>query len=278
MNLDYGPEYEAWRAKVQEFLAEHAQDAPKGEGLRSEKTLAWQRMLIEQGFVARTIPKEYGGGGEEPDILKSRIVAEEFANARVSPGLNSQGITLLVPVLLEVGSEEQKRKFVGPTLRGEVVWCQGYSEPDAGSDLAALRTSAVLDGDQWVVNGQKIWCSTAHEADWIFCLVRTEPDAPKHKGLSFLLFRMDTPGIEVRPLVDMTGGHWFNEVFFTDVRVPKEQMLGVRSEGWQVARSVLGHERDSMGDPRAAFWRLNALIELMKTETVNGQRLIDHPV
>jgi alkylation response protein AidB-like acyl-CoA dehydrogenase len=192
--------------------------------------------------------------------------------------MGGQGISMLVPTLLEVGTEEQKRQFIPPTLRGEMLWCQGYSEPGAGSDLASLRTSAVLDGDEWVVNGQKIWTSTAHLADWIFCLVRTEPDAPKHKGISFLLFRMDTPGIEVRPLVDMTGHANFNEVFFTDVRVPKQQIVGRRGDGWLVANAILGHERDSLGNPDATLGRFNALVQLMKTETVNGQRLIDHPV
>jgi len=135
--------------------------------------------------------------------------------------MGGQGISMLVPTLLESGTEAQKKQFIQPTLHGEMLWCQGYSEPGAGSDLAALRTSAVLDGDEWVINGQKIWTSTAQLADWIFCLVRTEPDAPKHQGISFLLFSMDTPGIEIRPLVDMTGNANFNEVFFTDVRVPK---------------------------------------------------------
>ena len=158
-----------------------------------------------------------------------------------------------------------------------MIWCQGYSEPGAGSDLASLRTSAVLDGDEWVINGSKIWTSTAHMADWIFCLVRTEPEAPKHQGISFLLFRMDTPGIEIRPLMDMTMANNFNEVFFTDVRVPKDQIVGKRGEGWYVANAILGHERDSLGDPNAALMRLNRLIELMKTETVDGQRAIDNP-
>ena len=140
---------------------------------------------------------------------------------------------MLVPTLLEVGSEEQKRSIIGPTLRGEMVWCQGYSEPGAGSDLANLRTKGELVGDHWVVNGQKIWTSTAHLADWCFCLVRTEPDAPKHQGISFLLFSMTTPGIEIRPLIDMTEGHSFNEVFFTDVRVPAGQIVGKRGDGWE---------------------------------------------
>ena len=278
MDLSYGPEYDAFRGEVRHFLDRHGHEAPRGEGLRSPKMLAWQKQLIENGYAARTIPKEYGGYGAEPDILKSRIIAEEFANAQVSQGMGGQGISMLVPTLLEVGTEEQKRQFIAPTLRGEMLWCQGYSEPGAGSDLASLRTSAVLDGDEWVVNGQKIWTSTAHLADWIFCLVRTEPDAPKHKGISFLLFRMDAPGIEVRPLVDMTGHANFNEVFFTDVRVPKHQIVGRRGDGWLVANAILGHERDSLGNPDATLARLNGLIELMKTETVNGQRLIDHPV
>ncbi len=277
MDLSYGPEYEAFREEVRRFLANHQDKAPSGDGLRNEKALAWQKLLIAHGYTARTIPKEYGGHGAAPDILKSRIIAEEFASARVNAGLGGQGISMLVPTLLEMGTEEQKQQFIPPTLRGEMIWCQGYSEPGAGSDLASLRTSAVLDGDDWVVNGQKIWTSTAHLADWIFCLVRTEPDAPKHKGISFLLFRMDTPGIEVRPLVDMTGIANFNEVFFTDVRVPKHQIVGQRGDGWLVANAILGHERDSLGDPNATLTRLNALTEMMKAETLGGQRLIDHP-
>ncbi len=278
MDLSYGAEYESFRAQVRDFIAKHKADAPRGGGLRDTKTLAWQRMLIEHGYAARTIPKEYGGYGAKPDILEARIIAEEFAAARVSPGLGGQGISMLVPTLLELGSEEQKKQFIAPTLRGEMVWCQGYSEPNAGSDLASLRTKAVLDGDDWVVNGQKIWTSTAQYADWIFCLVRTEPDAPKHQGISFLLFSMKTPGIEVRPLVTMTGDATFNEVFFTDVRVPKQQIVGKRGEGWFVANSILRHERGSLGDPNATLTRFNALVELMKQETVDGRRLIDDPV
>ncbi|HEX7035128.1 MAG TPA: acyl-CoA dehydrogenase family protein [Pseudomonadales bacterium] len=293
MDLSYGPKYEAFRAEVRDFLEKHRDQAPRsGDGLRSERTLAWQKLLIEHGYAARTIPKEYGGYGAEPDILASRIIAEEFAAAQVSPGLGGQGISMLVPVLLEMGTEEQKREFIGPTLRGELIWCQGYSEPGAGSDLASLTTSARLvrsqgerqaerssaDGDEWVINGQKIWTSTAHLADWMFCLVRTEPDAPKHQGISFLLLRMDTPGIEVRPLVDMTGNANFNEVFFTDVRVPKHQIVGERGQGWLVANAVLKHERDSLGNPDATLSRLNALIALMRRETLDGRPLIEHPV
>jgi alkylation response protein AidB-like acyl-CoA dehydrogenase len=278
MDLSYGPQYEAFRLEVRQFLDSHRDQAPHGDGLRAEKTLAWQKLLIEHGYAARTIPRQYGGYGAEPDLLESRIIAEEFATAQLSQGLGGQGISMLVPTLLEMGSEAQKRELIAPTLRGDMVWCQGYSEPGAGSDLASLSTRGVLDGDEWLVNGHKIWTSTAQLADWIFCLVRTEPDAPKHQGISFLLFRMDTPGIEVRPLVDMTGAANFNEVFFTDVRVPKHQIVGNRGEGWMVANAILRHERDSLGNPNATLARLNALMALMRRETLDGRPVMDHPV
>ena len=221
MDLSYGPEYEAFRDEVRAFAQEFGARAPRTFGF-NEETRAWQRLLIEHGYAARTIPKEYGGFGGTADILKSRIIAEEFIAAGLPMGMANQGISMLVPTLLELGTEEQKQRWIGPTLRGEVIWCQGYSEPGAGSDLASLSTRAVEDGDDFVINGQKIWTSTAAQADMIFCLVRTEPDKPKHEGISYLLFSMKTPGIEVRPLVTMTGRAEFNEVFFTDVRVPKK--------------------------------------------------------
>jgi alkylation response protein AidB-like acyl-CoA dehydrogenase len=275
MDLSYGAGHEAFRAEVRAFLVEHGPSVPRaGKG----DPLAWQRLLIERGYAARTIPRAYGGFGATPDILESRIIAEEFARAQVSPGLGGQGISMLVPTLLEMGNEEQKRRFMGPTLRGEMIWCQGYSEPGAGSDLASLRTRAELVDDHWVVNGQKIWTSTAHLAHWMFCLVRTEPHAPKHKGISFLLFSMETPGIEIRPLVDMTGAANFNEVFFTDVRVPANQIVGARGDGWMVANAILKHERGSLADANLMQARLNALADLMATETLDGRRAIDDPV
>jgi len=278
MDLNDSPEHVAFRAEVRAFITEHRHLAPAATRVPKDSAAkAWQKLLIERGYAARTIPGEYGGAGLPPDILKSRIVADEFARAGVSPGLGGQGIQMLVPTLLEVGSEEQKRQFIAPTLAGDIVWCQGYSEPGAGSDLAALSTRAVLDGDDWVVNGQKIWTSTAHIADWIFCLVRTEPDAPKHQGISFLLFRMDTPGIEVRPLVDMTMAHSFNEVFFTDVRVPRHQIVGARGDGWKVANVILKNERDTLANANQSLARLNQVTALMQRETVDGQRVIDDP-
>jgi alkylation response protein AidB-like acyl-CoA dehydrogenase len=275
MDLTLTPEIKAFRDEVRGFLAGHAEDFAAGA---AKDTLAWQKLLIEHGYAARTIPREYGGYGAEPDILKSRIIAEEFNAAAAPRGIANQGVSMLVPTLLEVGSDEQKRRWIAPTLRGEIVWCQGYSEPGAGSDLASLQTKAVEDGDDFVISGSKIWTSTAQSAQMMFALIRTEPDAAKHEGISYVLIPMNTPGIEVRPLKTMTGGAEFNEVFFTDVRVPKDQVVGGRGRGWFVANTTLKHERGMLGDPNATEARLNALVELMKAETVDGQRIVDNPV
>ena len=277
MNLELDAPHRAFEAEVRAFLDDQRDAWPKPGAPRSE-LLAWQKLLIEHGYAARTIPRAYGGFGAEPDILASRIIAEAFTKAGAPGPLAGQGISMLVPTLLELGTEDQKQQWIAPTLAGEIVWCQGYSEPGAGSDLAALRTSAVEDGDDFVINGQKIWTSTAAQADMIFALIRTEPDAPKHAGISYLIFSMKTPGIEVRPLVTMTGQAEFNEVFFTDVRVPKSQIVAGRGEGWMVANATLKHERGMLGDPNAAEQRLAAIMDLMREETVDGRRLIDNPL
>jgi alkylation response protein AidB-like acyl-CoA dehydrogenase len=275
MDLTLTPELAAFRDEVRGFLeahkAEHEGGAPKDPK-------AWQRLLIDNGYAARTIPKAYGGYGAEPDILKGRIIAEAFIEAGAPRGMAGQGISMLVPTLLEVGSEEQKTRWIPPTLRGEVIWCQGYSEPGAGSDLANLQTKGIEEGEDFLISGQKIWTSTAAQADMIFCLVRTEADKPKHEGISYILFPMSTPGIDVRPLKTMTGHAEFNEVFFTDVRVPQANVVGGRGRGWFVANTTLKHERGMLGDPNATEARLKALIELMKSETIDGQRIIDNPV
>lgn len=275
MDLTLTPELAAFRDEVRAFLTAHAGEYENGA---PKDMKAWQSLLIENGYAARTIPKEYGGFGAEPDILKSRIIAEAFIAADAPRGLAGQGISMLVPTLLEVGSEEQKRRWIPPTLRGEILWCQGYSEPGSGSDLASLQTKGVEDGEDFLISGQKIWTSTAMQAQMMFCLVRTEPKAAKHEGISYILFPMSTPGIEVRPLKTMTGSAEFNEVFFTDVRVPQANVVGGRGRGWFVANTTLKHERGMLGDPNATEARLKALIELMKTETVDGQRIIDNPI
>ena len=292
MDLDYGPEYEDFRKEVKDFCSKYqglefsdSLGSRLGAGKKSENKNAltmtrseWQKILIEQGYFAREIPQEYGGYGGTIDILKNKIINSEFAKAGVPPATRGQGIDYLVPTLLEMGTEEQKQKYIRPTLHFEMIWCQGYSEPNSGSDLASLQTKGVIDADSWVINGQKIWPSTAKYAHMMFCLVRTEPDAPKHKGISYLLIPMDTPGIEIRPLVDMTLDAGFNEVFFTDVRIPAGNIVGERGQGWLVANKTLVHERGSLGDPTAIVSRMNQLIELMKTETLDGTRIIDKPV
>ena len=222
--------------------------------------------------------REYGGYGGEADIIKSRIIAAEFSKSKTPTPMGGQGIDMLVPTLLEMGTEEQKQAYIKPTLHGEMIWCQGYSEPNAGSDLASLQTKGELVGDEWVINGQKIWTSTAQYSQMCFCLVRTEPDAPKHAGISYLLIPMDAPGIEIRPLVDMTLKPGFNEVFFTDVKIPEGNIIGKRGEGWAVANATLGHERGSLAPPDATMNRVNMLIHLMKKETLDGKPLIEHPI
>ena len=292
MNLDYGPEYEEFRKEVKDFCKKYqglefsdGLGVTLGAGKKSDNKNGlimtrseWQKILIERGYFAREVPKEYGGYGGTIDILKNKIINSEFTKAGVPVATRGQGIDYLVPTLLEIGTEEQKQKYIKPTLHFEMIWCQGYSEPNSGSDLASLQTKGVLDGDSWVINGQKIWTSTAKYADMMFCLVRTEPDAPKHKGISYLLIPMDTPGIEIRPLVDMTLNASFNEVFFTDVRIPATNIVGERGQGWLVANITLVYERGSLGDPDVIVSRLDQLIDLMKNETIDGARIIDKPV
>lgn len=274
MDLRFTEEYEEFRDEVREFIKKHRHEAPTGP--RGGAGRKWQQILIEHGYAARSIPREYGGYGAEPDILKNHIIAEEFALAKLRPG--NSGDPRLIPTLLELGTEEQKKQHIPPSVRGEVSWCQGYSEPGAGSDLASLTTEAVLDGDDFVVNGQKIWTSGAKESQWMFALVRTEPEAPKHQGISYLLLRTDTPGIDIRPMKQMNGDSHFNEVFFTDVRVPKDQIVGKRGEGWLVANATLKHERGNLGDPNAAESRFHSIVELMKEEQLNGVPIMANPV
>jgi alkylation response protein AidB-like acyl-CoA dehydrogenase len=283
MDLRYGPEYEEFRTEVRRFLEAHRDDAPhagigRGANVSRERIIAWQRTLIEHGYAARTIPRAYGGYGAAPDLVQSILIDEEFSRAGVSRGIAGQGASMLVPTLLEHGSEEQKQKYVGPTIRGELLWCQGYSEPGSGSDLASLQTRAAEDGDDFVINGQKIWTSTAREADMIFALVRTEPQAKKHEGISYLVFPMSTPGIEVRPLHTLTGNAEFNEVFFSDVRVPKSSVVGRRGEGWKIGNTTLRYERNMLGSSSQTEAMFASLVALMESEGVAGARAIDSPV
>jgi alkylation response protein AidB-like acyl-CoA dehydrogenase len=212
---------------------------------RYDWQLAWHRRLHAGGWVGLHWPREYGGRGAT--LMQQVIFADELAKRRLPAGANLLGILLVGPTLIHWGTEAQKKRFVPKILSAEEIWCQGYSEPGAGSDLASLQTRAVEEGDVFVVNGQKVWTSGAHRADWCILLARTDPTAPKHQGISYLLVDMKSPGITVRPLVQMTGGAGFNEVFFEDVRVPRENIVGEKNRGWEVAITTLMFERAGLG-------------------------------
>src|SRR3954471_13262583 len=244
----YSAEADAYREKIQAFLAEKLPANWTGLGALGPDEAnafseAWRKTLHEHGYLAPNWPKEYGGGGLT--ALEQVILAEEFERAGVPSGIVNDvfSIQMIGNTLLDWGTDEQKRHYIPRILSGEDRWCQGYSEPDAGSDLANVGTRAVLDGDEWVINGQKIWTSAGHLANHIFALCRTDPEAPKHKGISFLLVDMRQPGVEVRPIKMISGESEFNEVFFTDARTPKENVVGGVNNGWAVAMTLLGYER-----------------------------------
>jgi alkylation response protein AidB-like acyl-CoA dehydrogenase len=248
MNPTYGPDAEAYREKVTAFLAEKLPNDWGGTGTLDAEAVRefvtwWRTVLYEAGYLAPGWPAQYGGGGLTS--MEQVIIAEEFAKAGVPTGGPNDGfgIGMLGNTLLMWGTEEQKQYYLPRILSGEDTWCQGYSEPNAGSDLGNLGLRATLDGDQWVLNGQKIWTSAGHLADHIFTLVRSDPDAPKHKGISFLLVDMRQPGIEVRPIKMISGESEFNEVFYTDATTPKGEVVGGVNNGWAVAMSLLGYER-----------------------------------
>jgi alkylation response protein AidB-like acyl-CoA dehydrogenase len=255
MQPTYSAEAEAYREKVQAFLAEHLPPDWNGIGALPRDEVApftedWRRTLGENHYLAPSWPKEYGGPGLS--ALEQVILAEEFFKAGVPMGIGNDvfSIQMVGNTILDWGTEEQKQHFLPRILSGEDRWCQGYSEPNAGSDLGNLGCRAELDGDEWVINGQKIWTSAGHLANWIFVLTRTDPDAAKHKGITFLLVPMDQPGIEVRPIKMLTGDQDFNEVFFTDAKCPKENVVGEVNGGWGVAMTLLGYER---GEAAAVF-------------------------
>ena len=248
MDVRYPPEAEAYREKVQAFLAEHLPAGWLGIGALEDEprrrfTEEWRQTLAEHGYLAVSWPKEFGGAGLSP--LETVVLAEEFTKAGVPMGIVNDvfSIAMVGNTLLEWGTDEQKRHYLPRILSGEDRWCQGYSEPNAGSDLGNLGCRAALDGDEWLINGQKIWTSAGHLANWIFLLARTDPTAPKHRGISFLLVPMDQPGVEVRPIKMISGESEFNEVFFTDARTAKDQVVGGVNNGWAVAMTLLGYER-----------------------------------
>lgn len=278
MNLKFTQEYEDYRRNLQEFLKGWPLQGEAAELPMEEQERLFRQRGIEAGYVYFDIPKEYGGAGQEPDVLKSAIISEEYGKTGAPGNRIDQGPALLAPTLIEFGTEAQKRQFVPPTLRGEIRWCQGYSEPGAGSDLASLQCSAVLEGDDWVINGQKTWTSNARESQYLFGLFRTEPEFPRHGGISYLLVEMDQPGIEVRPLRQMTGAVDFNEIFFSNARTPADYIVGNRGEGWAVSRATLKHERNLIGNPNMMREHFDHAVALARRTMRDGRFAIEDPV
>jgi alkylation response protein AidB-like acyl-CoA dehydrogenase len=249
MDISYPADVEAFRDEVCAVLAEELPSDWQGIGAIASRSEAqafarrWRASMHRRGLLGITWPERYGGRGLSK--LHQVVLVEELAKAGLTFGEHTDlfGIKMLGSTLLRWGTEAQKERFLPRILAGADRWCQGYSEPDAGSDLASLQTRAVLDGDEWVINGQKIWTSEAHHANWIFLLARTVPEAPRHKGISFLLCPLDQPGIDIRPIRQLAGEPEFNEVFFTDARTAAENLVGPVNEGWSVAMTLLGHER-----------------------------------
>jgi alkylation response protein AidB-like acyl-CoA dehydrogenase len=269
------PQQAAFRAEVRSFLETRAPDRFRArlEGRSSWQPLAeamreWRETLRERGWIAPAWPQEYGGA--EMGVMEQFILNEEFAEARIPhPAHSSRNVG---PTLIVHGSEEQKAEHLERIRSGEVSWAQGFSEPGAGSDLASLSTRAVRDGDDYVVNGQKIWTSNAHLANWIFMLVRTDPDAPKHRGISYLIAPMDTPGIQIRPLLNMLGVHQLNEVFFEDVRVPARYRVGEEHRGWYVATTTLDFERSNIGSAVDNSQALDGVLRLARQTNATRDR------
>jgi alkylation response protein AidB-like acyl-CoA dehydrogenase len=264
MDLNFSPEDGIYRQQLRAWIVEHEAEA-RAIAKASDPIAAaraWQRRLWEAGYVGLSWPREYGG--QAATLTQQVIVSEEMARAKLPPLINTVGLSIFGPTLVSHGSEEQKRRFLPKILAADEIWCQGFSEPDAGSDLAALRTRAVDDGAHFVVTGQKLWTSLGPIADWCFLLARTDPTAPKREGISYLLCEMKAPGITVRPLRNAGGGVHFSEVFFDEVSIPKNQLVGDLNGGWKIARSTLEHERSglsgvvSLEGSLEQFWRLGA--------------------
>ena len=271
MDFDGPASAEAARQEAREWLRSVLPDDWAGTGSIPTEELGawmqqWRKQLSEGGWIGLEWPTEYGGRGLSE--IEAIAVMEEFARAGVpSQGTNDAfSVGMLGNTLLALGTEEQKQHFIPRIVSGEDVWCQGYSEPEAGSDLANVKTRAVLDGDEWVINGQKVWTSAAHLANWIFVVCRTDPDAAKHRGISFILCPMDQPGIEIRPIKMLSGDSEFNEVFFTDARAPKDHIIGQVNDGWRVAMALLGFERGKDAAVASLAFRaeLDRLIDLAR--------------
>jgi alkylation response protein AidB-like acyl-CoA dehydrogenase len=276
MDLSFSAEEEAFRDEVRGFIASKLPADVKGKA-RSEFTgredyLVWHKILYQRGWIAPLWPKEYGGTGW--NVTQRYIFNEECAKAEAPQSLPF-GIAMVGPVIYSYGNDEQKKKYLPRILSGEDWWCQGYSEPGAGSDLASLKTRAVREGDHYIVNGQKTWTTLAQYADWIFCLVRTDPNVKSQEGITFLLIDMKTPGITVKPIIVLDGAREVNEVFFDDVKVPVENCIGEENKGWTYAKFLLVHERSGIAGVARSKKAIERLREIAAAEMIDGEPLIE---
>ena len=280
MDLTYPPEAEEFRSEIADWLKDNLPERwgepgyAMAPGERKAFNDEWTTKLFEGGWICASWPAEYGGKGLT--LLQQVVLNEEFARAGAPLRGDFFGDTLVGPTILQWGTEEQKQQFIPGILKGEIAWCQGFSEPDAGSDLASLKTRAELDGDEWVINGQKVWTTQAQYADYIFLLARTDPEAPKHAGISYLLVPMKQTGVEVRPIAQVDGSAEFNEVFFTNVRCPKGNVIGGVNNGWKVAMTTLGFERgtSSTTGHRRFKKEFDEILELARAKGRDGDPLI----
>ncbi len=281
MDLNFTAEELAFRDEVRAFLqkelpTEIATKVKNGQPLGAQDYVRWQKILYQRGWGAPGWPKQFGGPGWGP--VQMHIFDEEAAAAG-APRMIPFGLKMVAPVIMAFGSPEQQKRFLPRILSAEDWWCQGYSEPGAGSDLASLKTRAERQGDHYIVNGQKTWTTLGQYADWIFCLVRTDPSAPKpQQGISFLLIDMKTPGITVRPIITMDGAHEVNEVWFENVKVPVENRVGEENKGWTYAKFLLGHERTNIAGVGASKRELKRLKNIAREELKNGKPLLEDPL
>lgn len=277
MDLSYGAEAEAYRKEVRGFLKARWQPGDASGKALKQYVLEFRRDATDAGFLYRGVPKRYGGSEQAPDVIRAQVIREEFARARAPVEVGGNGMNMVVPTLLEKGTEAQRELFIRPTMEGRYVWGQGYSEPGSGSDLASVRTRGERVGDKWIINGQKIWTSQGDKATHMFALVRTEPNAPKHEGITYLLIDLHQPGVTRRPIRQMTGDEGFYEFFFDNAETPLAWQVGERGQGWQVSRSTLKHERAAIGSADGLGGQFAKLVELAKEVERNGRPAIEDP-
>ena len=280
MDFRFSPAEEAFRQEIRDWLKDNLPENWTGDRLsRAGDREAWNvyrdfaRRLAGKKWVAPHWPKQYGGLGLS--VIEQLVFNEEMAYSNAPIGYSSIGTGWAGPTVIVYGTEEQKQRHLSAITNAETMWCQGFSEPNAGSDLANLSTRAVKDGDDYIINGQKIWTSGAHYADWMILIARTDPEAPKHKGISYFLLDMKTPGITIRPLIDMMNIHAFNEIFFENVRVPRNCLLGEENRGWYMAATTLDFERSSIGGAVGGRRMLEEIVGFARETKRNGKRLID---